>query len=141
MPITEPIDPDAVYVCDEPFGHEFGTCRRDDELRGSHVLVSSHPALFSPVGTPEAERGSAWKSFTADQAAQEEVRKAEEAAKRERQAKANRVRLQAARVMVATEDIVFEYDGYPATIAKGSEVHEDNELVGMFPDLFEPAKR
>jgi hypothetical protein len=135
------IDPAALYICDEPFASPNGACRRDDKLRGDHILVSSYPTFFSPADALDSERGSVWKSLSDEHAAKEEVRKAAEAAERERQARANRVRLEAAQVMVATADIVHEHDGHPALIAKGSTVHEDNPIVAAFPDLFTPTSK
>ena len=41
----------------------------------------------------------------------------------------------------ATEDILSERDGYPALIAAGSTVLENDPLVAEFPDSFEPASK
>jgi hypothetical protein len=134
------VDPTAIYICDEPFASAHGACRRDDKLRGDHIMVSSHPQFFSPADAPEDERGSVWKSLNDDYAAKEEVRKAADAADRARKAAANRVELKTNTVR-AIEDITCEIANVPATLVKGSTITDDDPLAVQFRDLFAPTSK
>ena len=138
--MTETIDAERVYIADESFSSPHGDVTRDDRLLGSHIIVATYPAKFSPDGTLPADRGSDLAVVMAKREADDRAANEAAAVERATAAKNNPVKLKIPDVVVAQQDVIANVDGLPATIQRGSVVFADSDLALEHPDVFKPPR-
>lgn len=125
-----------IVVATTSFASSFGDYRRGQRVRASDDVVAAHPALFVPEGVPDAERPSEWDSIVKENERKEHEEREAAAAAFATEAAKHKVKFPEPDIVTAKADFIARYLGRPTTIAKGSKVLADHELVVDHPEMW-----
>ena len=127
-------DPGEIVVARTSFSRHDDTVLEGEERRAGDPVVLRNPEYFVPAGTPKAE----WNGLGAGVISTASAEDLQAEAAYRRAAKANRVTLVAAPVVLrATRDLTMHVDGVPATVVKDSTQLPDSPYVAAEPDGWE----
>jgi hypothetical protein len=134
--IEAPAAADEIVICVMAHAGPAGFAQRAERMRASDPRVRCAPHLFRPDATPESE----WPGERDDIVARDDQAEAERVATLERQARANRVKLQTPAppaLLRATRDVIAHEAGRPAVLSKGSVILASDPRALIEPDAWE----